>query len=161
MSGNLSWGVWSTCCYNASICLHVWYMCIVPLLRSMMQDEINLTNYYIISFYAWKLLMVSDNYRGKKVLSIRSGTFSWEEEPNTMQSVNSIESRDDNQDEESKGALLLKNINLQVEKVTVHRLIYWIMKINKLNNVFSFKRKWSKLHYIESRDCIQTDKSLL
>lgn len=69
-------------------------------------------------------LMVSDNYRGKKVLSIRSGTFSWEEEPNTMQSVESIESRDDNEDEESTGALLLKNINLQVEKVTVHRLIY-------------------------------------
>lgn len=69
-------------------------------------------------------LMVSDNYRGKKVLSIRSGTFSWEEEPNTMQSVQSIESQDDNQNEESKGALLLKNINLQVEKVTVHRLIY-------------------------------------
>lgn len=69
-------------------------------------------------------LMVSDNYRGKKVLSIRSGTFSWEEEPNTMQSVQSIESQDDNQDEESKGALLLKNINLQVEKVTVHKLIY-------------------------------------
>lgn len=68
--------------------------------------------------------MVSDNYRGKKVLSIRSGTFSWEEELNTMQSVNSIESRNDNQDEESKGALLLKNINLQVEKVIVHRLIY-------------------------------------
>lgn len=68
--------------------------------------------------------MVSDNYRGKKVLSIRNGTFSWEEELNTMQSVNSIESRNDNQDEESKGALLLKNINLQVEKVTVHRLIY-------------------------------------
>lgn len=69
-------------------------------------------------------LMVSDNYRGKKVLSIRSGTFSWEEEPNTMQSVEIIESRDDNEDEESTGALLLKNINLQVEKVTVHRLIY-------------------------------------
>lgn len=69
-------------------------------------------------------LMVSDNYRGKKVLSIRSGTFSWKEEPNTMQSVESIESRDDNEDEESTGALLLKNINLQVEKVTVHRLIY-------------------------------------
>lgn len=69
-------------------------------------------------------LMVSDNYCGKKVLSIRSGTFSWEEEPNTMQSVESIESRDDNEDEESTGALLLKNINLQVEKVTVHRLIY-------------------------------------
>lgn len=68
--------------------------------------------------------MVSDNYRGKKVLSIRNGTFSWEEERNTMQSVNSIESRNDNQDEESKGALLLKNINLQVEKVTVHRLIH-------------------------------------
>lgn len=68
--------------------------------------------------------MVSDNYRGKKVLSVRNGTFSWEEEPNTMQSVNSIESRNDNQDEESKGALLLKNINLQVEKVTVHRLIH-------------------------------------
>lgn len=68
--------------------------------------------------------MVSDNYRGKKVLSIRNGTFSWEEELNTMQSINSIESRNDNQDEESKGALLLKNINLQVEKVTVHRLIY-------------------------------------
>lgn len=68
--------------------------------------------------------MVSDNYRGKKVLFIRNGTFSWEEELNTMQSVNSIESRNDNQDEESKGALLLKNINLQVEKVTVHRLIY-------------------------------------
>lgn len=68
--------------------------------------------------------MVSDNYRGKKVLSIRNGTFSWEEELNTMQSVNSIESRNDNQDEESKGALLLKNINLQVEKVIVHRLIY-------------------------------------
>lgn len=68
--------------------------------------------------------MVSDNYRGKKVLSIRNGTFSWEEELNTMQSVNSIESRNDNQDEESKGALLLKNINLQVEKVTVHRLIH-------------------------------------
>lgn len=68
--------------------------------------------------------MVSDNYRGKKVLCIRNGTFSWEEELNTMQSVNSIESRNDNQDEESKGALLLKNINLQVEKVTVHRLIY-------------------------------------
>lgn len=68
--------------------------------------------------------MVSDNYRGKKVLCIRNGTFSWEEELNTMQSVNSIDSRNDNQDEESKGALLLKNINLQVEKVTVHRLIY-------------------------------------
>lgn len=68
--------------------------------------------------------MVSDNYRGKKVLSIRNGTFSWEEELNTMQSVNSIESRNDNQDEESKGALLLKNINLQVEKVTVQSLIY-------------------------------------
>lgn len=68
--------------------------------------------------------MVSDNYRGKKVLSIRNGTFSWEEEMNTMQSVNSIESRNDNQDEDSKGALLLKNINLQVEKVTVHRLIH-------------------------------------
>lgn len=68
--------------------------------------------------------MVSDNYRGKKVLCIRNGTFSWEEELNTMQSVNSIESRNDNQDEESKGALLLKNINLQVEKVIVHRLIY-------------------------------------
>lgn len=68
--------------------------------------------------------MVSDNYRGKKVLCIRNGTFSWEEELNTMQSVNSIESRNDNQDEESKGALLLKNINLQVEKVVVHRLIY-------------------------------------
>lgn len=68
--------------------------------------------------------MVSDNYRGKKVLCIRNGTFSWEEELNTMQSVNSIESRNDNQDEDSKGALLLKNINLQVEKVTVHRLIY-------------------------------------
>lgn len=68
--------------------------------------------------------MVSDNYRGKKVLSIRNGAFSWEEELNTMQSVNSIESRNDNQDEESKGALLLKNINLQVEKVTVHRLIH-------------------------------------
>lgn len=68
--------------------------------------------------------MVSDNYRGKKVLCIRNGTFSWEEELNTMQSVNSIESRNDNQDEESKGALLLKNINLQVEKVTVHRLIH-------------------------------------
>lgn len=88
--------------------------------------------------------MVSDNYRGKKVLSIRSGTFSWEEEPNTMQSVNSIESRNDNQDEESKGALLLKNINLQVEKVTVHRLIHLIMplKLKKLNNVLAaFKRK--------------------
>lgn len=68
--------------------------------------------------------MVSDNYRGKKVLCISNGTFSWEEELNTMQSVNSIESRNDNQDEESKGALLLKNINLQVEKVIVHRLIY-------------------------------------
>lgn len=68
--------------------------------------------------------MVSDNYRGKKVLSIRNGTFSWEEELKTMQSVNSIESRNDNQDEESKGALLLKNINLQVEKVIVHRIIY-------------------------------------
>lgn len=68
--------------------------------------------------------MVSDNYRGKKVLCIRNGTFSWEEELNTMQSVNSIESRNDNQDEESKGALLLKNINLQVEKVIVHRIIY-------------------------------------
>lgn len=68
--------------------------------------------------------MVSDNYRGKKVLCIRNGTFSWEEELNTMQSVNSIESLNDNQDEESKGALLLKNINLQVEKVIVHRLIY-------------------------------------
>lgn len=68
--------------------------------------------------------MVSDNYRGKKVLCIRNGTFSWEEELNTMQSVNSIESWNDNQDEESKGALLLKNINLQVEKVTVHRLIH-------------------------------------
>lgn len=68
--------------------------------------------------------MVSDNYRGKKVLCIRNGTFSWEEELNTMQSVNSIDSRNDNQDEESKGALLLKNINLQVEKVTVHRLIH-------------------------------------
>lgn len=64
--------------------------------------------------------MVSDNYRGKKVLCIRNGTFSWEEEPNTMQSVNSIDSRN----EDSKGALLLKNINLQVEKVTVHRLIH-------------------------------------
>lgn len=88
--------------------------------------------------------MVSDNYRGKKVLSIRNGTFSWEEEPNTMQSVNSIESRNDNQDEESKGALLLKNINLQVEKVTVHRLIHLIMplKLKKLNNVLAaFKRK--------------------
>lgn len=80
-----------------------------------------------------------------------------------MQSVNSIESRNDNQDEESKGALLLKNINLQVEKVTVHKLIYWIMplKLKKLNNVLAFKRKWLKLHYSGSKDCIKTNKSVI
>lgn len=66
-------------------------------------------------------MLLSDSPQGQQVLTIRNGTFSWEKEPHIPQSVN--EKVD--QHAKSKGALLLKEVCLQVEKVNrSHKFLY-------------------------------------
>ena len=66
-------------------------------------------------------MLLSDSSQGQQILTIRNGTFSWEEKPHTPQSVNEKE----DQHAKSKGALLLKKICLQVEKVNrSHKFLY-------------------------------------